>query len=91
MNETAQKIICNVCTVRNNNDAIWVHIAGAVIPFFKKIPLIVLPRILLHGTVQSYVLTVKTYTHFKRWHWCNFCGHSLLYGAEFTIFPEFLR
>ena len=29
-------------------------------------------------------------SYFKRWHWYNFCVHSLIGGAAVTIFPEFL-
>ena len=29
------------------------------------------------------------YTNFARWHWFNFCTHSLIGGAVVTIFQEF--
>ena len=57
MDEVAQKIMYKIRTIRNNNDAIWVHISlytERYCSFFSKILVIVLSQILLHGIVQNF-------------------------------------
>ena len=44
--------------IRNKNDAIWVYIGDAAIPFFSKILVVVLYWILLHGIVHNFACNI---------------------------------
>ena len=61
MDELAQKFICIIYIIRNNNDAIWVHISpqrSIIFRFFCKILVIVLFRIQLHGIAQNFAYNI---------------------------------
>ena len=68
MDEIAQKLSYETHIIRNNNDAIWIHMSlkGRSCYVFSKILVIVLSRILLHGMVQNFacnILTLKDDTY----------------------------
>ena len=73
--------------IRNNNDVIRVHITQWERCYS------VLPKTLVSCTSHYIALNItKSYiqcTYFKICHWYNFCWHSFLKDAVFTIFPEF--
>ena len=85
MDEIAQY---KIYIIRNNNDAIWVHITQSGELLFR------FPQNSCDSSISDSIVWNRTkfwaqYTHFERWYWCNFCEYTLLGGAIFTFFQEF--
>ena len=60
VDEIAQKFLWKIYIIRNNNDAIWVHIVQgeSCYSVFSKTLVLVLSRILLYGIVQNFACII---------------------------------